>query len=57
MKFEERDIKVDFIDPLVYKLPLLDKMHKELSPNTVPEPLEKHSSLFIEFDGFMVVTG
>lgn len=56
-KLKERGIKVNFIDTLEYKLPFLDKMHKEYSTGTAPEPMEKLSNLFTESDGFLVVTG
>ncbi len=56
-KLIERGIKVHFIDPLEYKLPLLDKMYKEYGPGEAPQPMEKLSNLFRESDGFLVVTG
>jgi len=52
-----RGIKVHFIDPLEYKLPLLDKMYKEFGKGEAPEPMEKLSNLLSESDGFLVVTG
>lgn len=56
-KLLERGIKVHFIDPLEYQLPLLDKMYKEFSLGETPEPMEKLSNLLTESDGFLVVTG
>lgn len=56
-KLLERKIKVNFIDPQEYQLPFLDKMHKEYSKGTAPEPLEKLSNLFNQSDGFLIVTG
>lgn len=56
-KLKERDIRVHFIDPLEYRLPLLDKMYKEYTPGTAPEPMEEISRKFIESDGFLIVSG
>jgi NAD(P)H-dependent FMN reductase len=56
-KLIERGIKVHFIDPLEYTLPLLDKMYKEYEPGKAPQPMEKLSNLLRESDGFLVVTG
>lgn len=56
-KLKERGIIVHFIDPMEYKLPLLDKMYKEFNPGEAPEPMDKMSELFIESDGFLMVTG
>ncbi len=56
-KLIERDIKVHFIDPMEYQLPLLDKMHKEFAPGTAPETMEILSGFYKASDGFLVVTG
>jgi len=56
-KLQERNIKVNFIDPLEFRLPLLDKMYKEYAPGPAPEPMEKLASLFNSSDGFLMVTG
>lgn len=56
-KLTERDIKVHFIDPLEYQLPLLDKMHKEFDPGTAPETMNILSAFYKASDGFLVVTG
>ncbi|GET24424.1 NADPH-dependent FMN reductase [Prolixibacter sp. NT017] len=56
-KLQERNIKVNFIDPLEYQLPLLDKMYKEFKPGTAPESMEKISKMLSESDGFLIVTG
>jgi NAD(P)H-dependent FMN reductase len=53
----ERGVNVHFVDPLEYRLPLLDKMHKEYEPGKVPENLEKLSAILKQSDGFLVVTG
>ncbi len=56
-KLLERKVKVHFIDPLEYQLPLLDKMYKEFKPGTAPELMEKLAGLLNASDGFLVVTG
>ena len=53
----KRGIKVHFIDPLEYQLPLLDKMYKEYKPGSAPEPMETLARLFNKSDGFLIVTG
>ena len=56
-KLKERDINVDFIDPLEYQLPFLDKMYKEFEPGMAPYPMEKLASIFKNSDAFLIVTG
>jgi NAD(P)H-dependent FMN reductase len=56
-KLLERGIKVHFIDPLEYKLPLLDKMYKEYPEGSAPEPMEKIAGILNDSDGFLIVTG
>jgi NAD(P)H-dependent FMN reductase len=56
-KLREREINVHFIDPLEYRLPLLDKMYKEYDPGTAPEPMEDLAGKFAGSDGFLIVTG
>ena len=56
-KLGERGYHVDFIDPLEYKLPLLDKMYKEYEPGHAPENIQKLADIFNAADGFLVVTG
>ncbi len=56
-KLREREINVHFIDPLEYRLPLLDKMYKEYDPGTAPEPMEDLAEKFAGSDGFLIVTG
>jgi hypothetical protein len=36
-----RGHQVSFVDPLEYRLPLLDKMHKEYPAGAAPDPLLK----------------
>ncbi len=56
-KLNERDHQVTFIDPVEFKLPLLDKMYKEYDEGTAPEILEKIAGILRRADGFMMVTG
>lgn len=56
-KLIERGVRVHLIDPLEYKLPLLDKMYKEFKPGRAPEYMEILSGLLKESDGFLVLTG
>ena len=56
-KLMQRGIKVHFIDPLEYKLPLLDKMYKEFGPGKAPKTMKKLSNILSASDGFLVVTG
>ena len=56
-KLLERDFKVHFIDPLKFKLPLLDKMYKEFDKGAAPEPMETIATMLNDSDGFLIVTG
>ena len=56
-KLQERNIQVNFIDPLEFRLPLLDKMYKEYESGSAPEPMEKLAKMFDASDGFLLVTG
>jgi NAD(P)H-dependent FMN reductase len=56
-KLEERNIRVGFVDPLEYELPLLDRMYKEFAPGSAPAPMEKLAQLFKKTDGFLLLTG
>jgi NAD(P)H-dependent FMN reductase len=56
-KLRERGHDVAFIDPLEYRLPLLDKMYKEYAKGEAPEPLEKLAEMIRKADAFVVVSG
>jgi len=56
-KLQDRNMEVNFIDPLDFNLPLLDKMYKEYEPGSAPEQMEKLARIFTESDGFLIVTG
>src|SRR4051794_3062556 len=45
------------VDPLEYRLPLLDKMYKEYPKGAAPEPLERLAALYRAVDGFVIVSG
>ena len=44
------------IDPMVYKLPLLNKMYKEYPKGKAPATLEKVAKIIKKADGYMIVT-
>mgnify|MGYP001580120109 CR=1 FL=1 len=56
-KCNERGYNPTLIDPKEYNLPLLDKMYKEYSEGTAPEPLVKLHNIFSSSDAFIIVTG
>jgi len=56
-KLQDRDIQVNFIDPLEFSLPLLDKMYKEYEPGSAPELMEKLAGILKSSEGFLIVTG
>lgn len=56
-KLHERNMNVFFIDPMIYELPLLDKMYKEYKNGEAPEVMENLAEKFRKSDGFIIVTG
>lgn len=48
---------VDLIDPLDFRLPLLDRMYKEYAPKDAPETLQRMARLIVPADGYIVVSG
>jgi len=56
-KLNERQVRVELIDPLEYDLPMLNKMHKEYTQKDVPEKMDELSKKINNADGFIVVTG
>lgn len=48
---------VALIDPLEYPLPLLDKMYKEYTPDTLPAVLQRLAELIKPADAYIVVSG
>ena len=55
-KLEERGHNVTLIDPVEYKLPLLDKMYKEYPKGKAPEILEKLAQIYKNTDAFVIVS-
>jgi NAD(P)H-dependent FMN reductase len=54
---KEREVKIHFIDPMEYTLPLLNKKYKEFESGSAPETMVKLSGILEESDGFLIVTG
>jgi NAD(P)H-dependent FMN reductase len=52
-----RGHEVTLIDPLEYRLPLLDKMYKEYPKGEAPEILERLAALIVPSDAVVVVSG
>ncbi len=55
-KIKERGWAPIIIDPIEYKLPLLDKMYKEYESGQAPEVLEKLANIIRKADGFIIVS-
>jgi NAD(P)H-dependent FMN reductase len=53
----ERGHEVALIDPLEYRVPLLDKMYKEYEPEKAPEVLQGMAKLIIPADAYIVISG
>lgn len=52
-----RGHEVTLVDPLEYRLPLLDKMYKEYPKGQAPELLERLAALIVPADAVIVVSG
>ncbi|KAK9329551.1 flavoprotein-like protein [Lipomyces starkeyi] len=52
-----RGHEVNFVDPLEYSLPLLDKMYKEYRPNEAPPVLQRLANLIVAADAYIMVSG
>ena len=52
-----RGHEVTLVDPLEYRLPLLDKMYKEYPKGQAPELLERIAALIVPADAIVVVSG
>lgn len=48
---------VTLVDPLEYRLPLLDRMFKEYPEGSAPAPLPELASIIRAADGFLIVSG
>jgi NAD(P)H-dependent FMN reductase len=55
--FAARGHDVTLVDPLEYRLPLLDRMYKEFPKGSAPEPLERLATLYRAADAFVIVSG
>ena len=55
-KLKERNHEVTLIDPLEYKLPLLDKRYMDYKPGTAPESIERVAQILKNSDGFVIVS-
>lgn len=55
-EIRKRSHTATLIDPMVYRLPLLDRMYKEYAGNA-PAPLEQLAALYRKTDGFVIVSG
>lgn len=53
---EERGYEAVLVDPMVLKLPLLDRMYKEYPKGEAPAVLEELATLYRRADGFVVVS-
>ena len=53
---EDRGHAVTLVDPLEYKLPLLDLMYKEFEDGQAPVAMEKVSQILKNADGFIIVS-
>ncbi len=56
-KLSERGVDTEFIDPIKFPLPLLDKMYKEYNPEKAPVNMRKISEILTKADGFLIITG
>jgi NAD(P)H-dependent FMN reductase len=56
-KLAERNHRVSLIDPLEYKLPLLDFMYKEYEKGKAPKPLDSLAQTIGSADGYVIVSG
>jgi NAD(P)H-dependent FMN reductase len=54
---EQRKHQPILIDPVEYRLPLLDKMYKEFEPGAAPEALAKLAPIIKNADGYMIISG
>jgi NAD(P)H-dependent FMN reductase len=52
-----RGHEVALVDPVEYRLPLLDKMYKEYPPGAAPETLQRLAALIVPADAIVVVSG
>ncbi len=53
---QKRNHQVSVVDPLIYNLPLLDKMFKEYPDGKAPANMQQISDLLNAADGFIMIT-
>ncbi len=56
-ELERRGCNPTLIDPLVYRLPLLEKQYSDYPQGEAPPMLEELAKIFREADGFAIVSG
>ncbi len=56
-QLQQRGHQPTLIDPVVYPLPLLDKMYKEYLPGQAPENLERIAQIIKIADAHVIVSG
>lgn len=56
-QLRERGHEVTLVDPLEYRLPMLDRMYKEFDEGEAPAPMEELARLYRKADAFVVVSG
>ena len=52
-----RGHQVSVVDPLEYRLPLLDRMYKEYERGSAPAIMERLAELYRQADAFAIVSG
>jgi len=52
-----REHAVTLVDPVEYRLPLLDRMYKEHATGEAPEMLEKLAGILRQAEGYVIVSG
>lgn len=56
-QLEKRGHTAVLVDPVLYSLPMINKMYKEYPKDTAPEAMEILAEIFREADGIVVVSG
>jgi NAD(P)H-dependent FMN reductase len=56
-QLRRRGHRTTLVDPMEYRLPLLDRMYKEFPKGEAPEVMERLATLHRAADGFVVVSG
>jgi NAD(P)H-dependent FMN reductase len=56
-QLRRRGHRTTLVDPIEYRLPLLDRMYKEFPKGEAPEVLERLATLYRAADGFVIVSG